>query len=255
MDGKTEKQAESECDLEINEENDLAVKRETLDEEDAVPLKRIKFSSNNLLPDQSKNDQISPSETIGQSHHNFKTDDNINQNSNIIEMVKTNVQSDVRTNISTKSTGTETKGSFYGGPSSKCPLNFSVGQEVMGQCPYSTDNSQIIFESSNPCDIESNIGCPFKHEESLSTCTDILKSPVYNKSERDSDTFNENERENLNSVKVVEPLFCGIYPHRRWPLKIFEVCEQLGKNLANKLIEKGAISIMERAQNEIRSSI
>lgn len=251
LDGKIEKQDECECELEINEEADLVVERQFLDEDDAVPPKRMKIDL--------KIDQNQTPESIDHLHPDFKTHDNTKPSLNKIEIVET-VQKDVRKNsspscpISTnKLTETEAKSSFYEGTSSKCPLNFSVGQEVMGQCPYSVENNQILIKSMNSSEIQ-KIGCPFKHELNLSSA-DISKCPLFNKSERNSDTLNRNEIENFSSLSPAEPLFCGIYQHRRWPLKVFEQCEQLGKKLANKLIEKGAILVMESAQNEIRSSI
>lgn len=262
LDGKTEIHADSTCILEMNEKINLVVERQTSDaEEDAVPPKKMKITNINLKSDELKSDQISPPKNI----------DITNQNLYSIEMDKTNVLSDVREKclsssmISTnKSTGMETQPSFYGGPSSKCPLNFNIGQEVMGQCPYSADSNQIIFEPSDSCDnssnrnkildMKNNISCPYKYGASFPN-PDIAKCIIKSTTKLNSNTTNKNKNENLTSVNTVETLFCGIYPHRCWSAKVFEQCEQLGRNLANQLIEKNAISIMQCAQNEIRNKI
>lgn len=239
LDGKIEKQAECECDLEMSEEIDVAVERQSRDEEDTVPTKRMKIAKNKLTQDEKKRDHVSHPKVIDQMNHDFKAFNDAIHNSFSIPA------------------GMEDKLSHLGSSSSKCPLNFSVGQEVMGQCPFSGDTNEVLFKSPNQdksSDTENKSGCPFKHHAGL-PAADIVKCPVYKKSESDSDTSNRNEKDNLGTIGSVESLFCGLYPHRRWPLNVFEQCEQLGKTLANKLIEKGAISIMESAQNEIRNNM
>lgn len=254
LDGKIEKQAECECELEMSEEIDSAVERQSFDEEDAVPIKKMKIAKNELTQDELKIDYTNHLEVIDQMKHDFKTFKDANRDSKLTGMDEKDDQSDARKNSSFSiPAGMEDKLSHLGSSSSKCPLNFSVGQEVMGQCPFSGDNNEVLLKSLNQdkgAAIENKTGCPFKYE-----ATDIVKCSVYNKSESDSDTSDRNEKEKSGTISSVEPLFCGVYPHRRWPLKVFEQCEQLGKTLANKLIEKGAISIMESAQNEIRNNM
>lgn len=252
LDGKTEKQAECACDLELSEETDIAVEHQSLDE-DAVQTKRMRMTQDEL-----KIDHISHPVIIDQMKHDFKKFDETNQNSQISEIDSKDVQSATLKNSSFPiSAGMKDKLSHLGSSSSKCPLNFSVGQEVMGQCPFGGDTNEVLFKPSTQdtsLDIKNKSGCPFGYKSSL-PATDIVKCPVYKKSEIDSDTTNRIEKENLDTIGSVEQLFCGLYPHSRWPLKVFEQCEQLGKILANKLIEKGAISIMESAQNEIRNNM
>lgn len=99
-----------------------------------------------------------------------------------------------------------------------CPLELEIGQDVMGQCPYfdTSDTNQICIKSSHSCD------SPSDKDQTVSETT----SP--------------------------DQLFCGIFPHSCWSKRQFEKCELLGKDLAQKLIEKGALSVMESAQNQIR---
>lgn len=272
LDGEIEENATAKCTLEMNEKIDLIVKRQATDEEDAVPLKKMKIPIINLDTNELKTDPISPPKTIDHLQLIVKSEDNTNQDVHRVEMGSTNVQNNERKKcpfslmLSKKeSTGTETHPSLYGGPSSKCPLNLSVGQEVMGQCPYAGSN-QIMLKPSSSCDnfsiedraveMKKHIGCPYKNEASFSN-PDIAKYMTYStfSSKINANTTNENKNENSGDYDAVEPLFCGIYPHRCWPMKVLEQCEQLGKNLANILIKKGAIPIMECAQNNIRKQI
>lgn len=155
----------------------------------------------------------------------------------------------------------------------KCPLSFPVGQDVMGQCPYfdtsdvqnvckfiemenniSTQNESAIpvaavcphLAKGSTNQTESVAKCPFAHtkpaeaEESSSKCP-FLVAPASAATEIE-----------IGPEETCDTLFCGLYPHKCWPLHVYSRCEKLGQDLAAQLIEKNALKVMEIAQNEIR---
>lgn len=138
----------------------------------------------------------------------------------------------------------------------KCPLHFSIGQDVMGQCPYvDTSNQHITQLVSETIDRETTTAekCPFqKGNTILNADSKQQKCPFLSASTSKAETEISATLSNDNENEV---LYCGLYRHKCWPLQIFERCEKLGKELANQLIEKGALKVMECAQNEIRKNI
>lgn len=134
---------------------------------------------------------------------------------------------------------------------SKCPVHFSVGGDVMGQCPFfDTTNTGIKFslessESGNKNETETPAveKCPVLHkavaEESISRCPFLASTSSETPSTADESSSTQ--------------LYCGIYPHKCWPQNVYQKCEKLGKDLANLLIAEGALKVMQIAQNEIRS--
>ncbi|KAJ0170508.1 hypothetical protein K1T71_013879 [Dendrolimus kikuchii] len=67
--------------------------------------------------------------------------------------------------------------------------------------------------------------------------------------------------ENLNcedlssSLELDSRTFCGLTVNTNMPLDVIGKCDQLGKHLANALIEKGALDVMKVTQDYIRSSV
>ncbi|XP_047999934.1 porphobilinogen deaminase [Leguminivora glycinivorella] len=49
-------------------------------------------------------------------------------------------------------------------------------------------------------------------------------------------------------------IFCGLIENSNMPLQVIEKCDELGKNLAESLITKGALEVMKVTQDLIRSS-
>lgn len=274
LDGKTEIQAENACDL------DISIKRtiENDDEEHIVPSKKLKLSIDIENDNNLKSGTPSPPQVIDHSQINFNTANDLNQNLDIAAIV--NVHSDAfkkcpySSLVQTKNQSAEVKvqtANLCGDQPLKCPLSFPVGEDVMGQCPYfdaTNSNNDMLIKPSSACG-----SCPFKNgcasntgdsnclkANSTKTPMDITKCPFLNptpsSSKEDTNTTTTKDLEDLlDDESAIEPLFCGIYPHRCWPLEVFEQCEKLGIDLANQLIEQGALSVMECAQNEIRGKI
>lgn len=179
-------------------------------------------------------------------------------------------------------------------PPLKCPLHLSIGEDVMGQCPYfntSDANSLNILggnleKNASEHMNDSNNGatgadkapvCPFRGDSAAST--DVKKCPFSNKTTQDVKC---NETEHGDSIRAskcpylgaaiesgsntnitnsnetsetISNSFCGLYRHTCYPLNVFEACEAIGRNLANQLIANGAHEVMREAQNEIHQSI
>lgn len=269
LDGKTEIQAENSCYLSVK-------KQQNLDKDDGVPTKRIKLTIDVEADNKLGSESPSPPHVIDHSQLNTANVSDSNLNLDIAGLL--NVHSDafkkcpysslVQTNksITVAETQNETATHTIDEQSPKCPLNFTVGQDVMGQCPYFDASNSIenLAKISSTCG-----GCPFKNgcdanksesnrsrEDSTKPALDITKCPFLTSTASSSKDSNTSIAKDMSTGNDAEkPLFCGIYPHGCWPLDVFEKCEKLGKDLAQKLIEKGALAVMECAQNEIRSKV
>lgn len=279
LDGKIEIQAENSCHLNFNNDNEPTNKKREKDIEadgdGAVPSKKMKLSidieTKNENENVMKSDQPSPPQVIDHSQLKFDPNNDLNQNLDIAAIM--NVHNDafkkcpyaslVPTNKSDEAK-TQATTAANGDQSPKCPLNFAIGQDVMGQCPYfdATNSTDIMIKTTNSCGT-----CPFKNAcnsnksqticQAADTSIDLTKCPFLNQSASSSKRSNDGPTNDLEDLldKNTVPLFCGIYPHSCWPLTVFEKCEQLGQDLAKMLIEKDALSVMECAQNEIRQKV
>lgn len=256
LDGRTEIQAKNKCHVNLNEEQS----------NECVPKKRAK------LDDGSNGNKLSPPRVVDHS----KVDKNVQPDvAGLISAhgdafkkcpysaVLANVLSNPASSTSVTSDGeTPLVGNDV---QLKCPLNFAVGQDVMGQCPYfdTSDeqnvNKLIAFEESlkksgiaeNRTIEKSATKCPFAHptNEARSKCPFITAPSTSNTADANI------SQEPKSDTSPTETLFCGIYPHKCWAMKVYRKCEKLGQDLAAQLIDEGALKVMEVAQNEIRSKV
>lgn len=141
-----------------------------------------------------------------------------------------------------------------------CPLEFAVGQDVMGQCPYFDQSGATV--ASADARLADSSRCPFKSAQAptepkpeLANADAVPKQCPFLKQSSTIGVADAGHTDTADTDAQQERLFCGIYPHQCWPIETFERCEQLGKELAGKLIDNGALSVMERAQAEIRQKI
>lgn len=189
------------------------------------------------------------------------------------------------------------------GDSEKCPLNFAVGQDVMGQCPYLSSEQIILASVVNSTDEQSSAAsgvkkcplkgaggpdvvaqCPYLNADTkINVSTALSNDTVVGAQSKCPYAVGEQVRKSEEPVLPVEPskklpdsakkstdtddseesdetvddttLYCGLYRHQCYNIDWFEKCEQLGQSLAKSLIEKGALKVMEKAQQEIRSAI
>lgn len=246
LDGKTEIQSENSCFLNMKVEKNID------DDDDEEPLKKIKLSieaedANKVCSESSSPPRIVDHLKLSLSATNAS---DLAPNLSIVQNSLPKVIVNARIKNASESSDDQ---------SLKCPLNFAVGEDVMGQCPYFDPGNSIedITKMASFCG-----GCPYKNgcgsinqsnDNSTQSPSDKTKCPISSNmacSSKDSITSTTKHSSNENAT---EQLFCGVYPHVCWPLEVFEKCEQLGKDLAVKLIEKGALAVMECAQSEIRS--
>lgn len=260
LDGKTEIRTENSCNFNISSKDTTDI-----DEEDAVPSKRMKLSINVDDDNKLSTDNPSPPQIVDHSQLNLNISDS-NQNLDIAGLL--NVHNDAFKKCPYSSlvqNKVETSADSSADPSLKCPLDFSVGQDVMGQCPYfdSINSIENLTKTSSTCG-----GCPFKigcasnkcvsvstNESSTKSTPDITKCPFLSSSSSSTPSTSNTSKDDLTNESTVETLFCGLYPHRCWPLDVFEKCEQLGKDLAANIIEKGGLEVMKCAQDEIHKKI
>lgn len=269
LDGQTEIQATNKCSVSLDEERP----------EECAPKKKAK------LDDTSNGNKLSPPRVVDHS----KVDANvqpdvtglISAHSDAFKKcpyssVLTSVLSNPASPSSIASDGETASGSEEA--HLKCPLNFDVGQDVMGQCPYFDTSDEenikklIAFEESlkqleakkcpftgaSTLDVDNRTiekaatMCPFAHatEEVKSKCPFMSTSAAANASDA-----NVSQVPQSKSCRAGETLFCGIFPHKCWPRKVYEKCEKLGQDLAAQLIDEGALKVMEVAQSEIRSKV
>ncbi|KAK9890551.1 hypothetical protein WA026_010627 [Henosepilachna vigintioctopunctata] len=110
-------------------------------------------------------------------------------------------------------------------PHDLCPVQMPVGSDFMGKCPFL--ESSPVSAKKLLIDIEKQLPtkCPFSSiQETVST----------SKQEISSSSKNNN--------------YCGIVLHKSVEKNVFEMVELLGQNLAESLIKKGALEVMEKAR-------
>lgn len=61
--------------------------------------------------------------------------------------------------------------------------------------------------------------------------------------------FGDNSKDLTENV-----LFCGLTENLNIPIEVIKKCDSIGKELANALIEKGALEVMKVTQDLIRNS-
>lgn len=134
----------------------------------------------------------------------------------------------------------------------KCPVTGhgpkadANGNGVL-QCPYSnkrSTSSTAVF----PTLLEANgvDSCPFISSIKMVDC-DENKNFIDIPNAQPEPHGPEDE----DSIK----LYCGLFCHKTIDHKVLESCEQLGRELAEKVIGKGALDVMKVAQNIIHSKI
>lgn len=258
LDGKIEIQTETACNINVSAKDDD-------DDEDEVPTKRMKLTVDVGKYDENKLSDKTPSppKIVDHSQLNASASDS-NQHLDIAGLL--NVHNDAFGKCpysSVVKNKTEKSTESSNDPTLKCPLDFSVGQDVMGQCPYfdSINSIENLTKTSSAtcgrCPFDGDSTSNKKRDASNQTSTETKphtsKCPFLASSSAPS-TSNTSIND-LSNENTIERLFCGLYPHRCWPIDVFEKCEKLGKDLALILVEKGALAVMECAQNEIRKKV
>lgn len=148
--------------------------------------------------------------------------------------------------------GPTAKSGDNGNSSEECPIKIPVGQDVMGKCPFFDADSDVKKDSPNEPS-----KCPFSSlhkqiEDSNGNTVNKKKCP-FNIKEYCAETVDEKDSPTLSTD--CSNLFCGLYRHTCYSQLLFENCEKLGTDLANDLVNKGALEVMTVAQNLIRKDI
>ena len=138
-----------------------------------------------------------------------------------------------------------------------------IGQDFMGDCPVLNTHQKVSYDSSSVGAGDEAFSCPviskLSTHPNVST-EQIAKCPFFTDVELID--YEANNKGNLKRKSLVEDcmsnddsvnLFCGLYCHKKHLKQVFQMCENMGINLANKLISAGALAVMKIAQSEIHS--
>jgi hydroxymethylbilane synthase len=152
------------------------------------------------------------------------------------------------------------------------PIDFNAVPDVMGVCPVLNTKQKIQLGEGMICPItgqsavqsETSKKCPvatqtsdISEPEDKPVSSNINKCPFLTSNHVKLIDYNENTNNvQPDIIDNSEILYCGMHKHN-WLAKsnIFAKCEELGRNLAENLINKGALEVMQCAQREIHSSI
>lgn len=144
-----------------------------------------------------------------------------------------------------------------GGPTTaKCPItghgatNSGANGNAVSQCPFANKRS-TSSTAAFPTMLQANgvDSCPFMSSIKMVDCDEnknFIDMPSVV-----SDSGDQKCSEADDSVK----LYCGLICHKTIDHKVLESCELLGRQLAEKLIGRGALDVMKVAQNIIHSKI
>lgn len=118
-------------------------------------------------------------------------------------------------------------------PHDQSPVKIPIGADFMGKCPYLESQIQLNQKTNGGSDTAEEPDyekCPFLFENVLSNNILDVTGESSNK---------EHEEDNL---------FCGLVLHKDAAACGMEQARKLGVDLANRLISKGALDVMAKAQ-------
>ena len=147
-----------------------------------------------------------------------------------------------------------------------------IGQDFMGDCPVLNTNQKVSYDSASVGAGDEAFSCPVISK--LATCRNvtteqIAKCPFFQQKQKENQLsdvelidYEANNKGNFKRKSLVEDcmtnevnvdLYCGLFCHKKHLNQVFQMCENMGINLAKKLISAGALAVMKIAQNEIHS--
>ncbi|XP_050295560.1 porphobilinogen deaminase [Anthonomus grandis grandis] len=135
-------------------------------------------------------------------------------------------------------------------PHEKCPVPMPIGSDFMGQCPFLEGDVQAIHnhvELTGP--IEGS-------KDALNVCPFLkaTKSGIQAGSKEPKQVTKATE-ETEQETEADDNLFVGLVPHNGISIENMAKAKQLGENLAKKLADKGALTVMAKAQAVIHGQI
>jgi hypothetical protein len=247
LNGDTEIKDEVSCELILNVNGNKS---------DTAPLKRKKLS---VGDDQGKATSLKSPEVIDENPFKADMEDLVNIHGKIC--AGSSSKSDCSGDCKTKAT---CKRKFDA-------IKMPIGSDFMGECPVLNLAEKVSFSldckngegKSEPCGT-----CPFSQDEMIAKypkdviekCP-FLKQQQQQKKAVDLIDYEENEAKNGSKIEKKSlitdfeeiKLYCGLYCHSESVRPAFEKCENLGIELAKKLIEAKALEVMKIAQDEIHS--
>ncbi|KAG5673277.1 hypothetical protein PVAND_003337 [Polypedilum vanderplanki] len=145
------------------------------------------------------------------------------------------------------------------------PSIIPVGQDFMGECPVLNTAQKVSFsidcdqKGDSPC-----TACPFVQKspeeipkEAIEKCPFFQQQksnkPVQMIDYEENAKHDTTEKKSLIAGMKEIKLYCGLFCHSERTRELFEKCENLGIELANKLIAANALEVMKIAQDEIHS--
>lgn len=120
-----------------------------------------------------------------------------------------------------------------------CPVPIPIGADFMGQCPY--------LELSP---IKKHINVDVAKSGSL----DVSKCPYFKENEVAQTSVKKDATINQKISGKKSNLYCGMVPHPDLPIEVMESAYKLGTSIAEKLIAKGALEIISKAQAYIHKT-
>lgn len=151
-------------------------------------------------------------------------------------------------------------------------IKMPIGSDFMGECPVLNTAEKVSFSldcvgtkngNGEPC-----VTCPFAQKETIEKFPkEIVEKCPFLKQQQEqkkavelidyeaNEAKNGSASEKKSLIADIEEikLYCGLFCHTEKIRPIFEKCENLGIELAQKLIEDKALEIMKVAQDEIHS--
>lgn len=152
-------------------------------------------------------------------------------------------------------------------------IKMPIGSDFMGECPVLNTAEKVSF--SLDCTGEGNIdgapctSCPFSQKEAIAKYPkDVIEKCPFLKQQQEKKAvelidYEENEAKNGSATEKKSliagieeiKLYCGLFCHSEATRPILEKCENMGIDLAKKLIAANALEVMKIAQDEIHSKV
>lgn len=266
LDGKTKISNTCKCDLDFNYESPRKKARieqvdNSIDTPDRVAPKK---SNSPTVIDDSANQYPSSSALLGGGESSMTMNKLINIHGDLIKKCPHFTKSTEKSTsaVTTNDIHLSNNNEDSTGNTTTCPKephsDFPVGQDFMGACPV-FDSTQEKVDAMGKFD---DAKCPIAGESSSAAAAAASCPFISKQLEANSDEVKLIEYDEKQKIQKVPDLvddsatlYCGMYRQIYITKDLFESCEDLGKQLANNLINLGALEVMKVAQNEIREKV
>lgn len=294
LDGSIEIREKKTCTLNTTSDNNNYQSDDSCSDEPPMKRPRTQNNSSPALQDQNSLPIINEDVDVGAITETYNIGELVEKHISLARKcpaVCLENKKDVTNGILTTETG---GGDADKNSTKACPLLIDIGQDVMGQCPFVDSEGKVALAAIGKYPITSNnnsngskntdtrngdendcspsvsaaLKCPFismhnsndrpfsvkSHENDSAV---HAKCPFLQKVKMFDYSGDEKPKSQNISCAVIEDinnLFCGLYRHGCHNRELYEKCDQLGQQLAEDLIKKGALEVMKCAQAEIHSN-